>query len=57
MGSFQTKFTYKQLLTIKHALFHYMHRDGICEADYESESALYSKVKEKIDQAEDKISR
>lgn len=57
MGSFLTKFTYKQLLIIKHALFHYMHRDGINEADYESEEALYQKVKENIEQVEDKISR
>lgn len=57
MGSFHTKFTYRQLLTLKHALFYYMKRENQSDADWESEKALHNKLKEQIKSAEEKISR
>ncbi|MGE6370630.1 hypothetical protein ACQKDB_16000 [Planococcus kocurii] len=55
MGSFHTKFTYRQLLTIKHALLYYMKRENQSDADWDSEKALHSKVKEQIKMAEEKM--
>lgn len=57
MGSFHTKFTYRQLLTIKHALFYYMKRENQSDDDWDSEKALLTKVKEQIKTAEEKINR
>lgn len=55
MGSFHTKFTYRQLLTIKHALAYYRKRENQSDDDWYSETALLNKVKEKIKEAEEKI--
>lgn len=57
MGSFYTKFTYRQLLTIKHALFYYMKRENQSDEDWDSEKALLTKLKEHIKAAEEKINR
>ena len=57
MGSFYTKFTYRQLLTIKHALLYYMKRENQIDEDWDSEKALLNKVKEHIKNAEEKMGR
>lgn len=42
------KFKYKQLLIIKHALQHYIKRDGASQKDLQDEQALLNKVESRI---------
>ncbi|MCY7858671.1 DNA strand exchange inhibitor protein [Bacillus sonorensis] len=49
MSGITTKFSYKQLHTLKHALLEYMMRDGITENDVKSEQALLLKINYQIE--------
>lgn len=44
MSGISTKFTYKQLHTLKHALLKHMQREGITDSDFKSEQALLLKI-------------
>lgn len=46
-GSFP-KLSYKNLMTVKHALQQYLTRDGITEDDKKSEQALLLKIYDEI---------
>lgn len=49
MGGSFPKLSYKNLMTIKHALQQYLLRDGINENDKKSEQALLLKINDEID--------
>ncbi|KAA6472196.1 DNA strand exchange inhibitor protein [Bacillus swezeyi] len=49
MSGINTKFSYKQLHTLKHALLNYMLRDGIKDNDLKSEQALLLKINYQIE--------
>ncbi|WP_243432687.1 DNA strand exchange inhibitor protein [Lysinibacillus sphaericus] len=48
MGGSFPKLSYKNLMTIKHALQEYIKREGITENDMKSEQALLSKINDEI---------
>ncbi|WP_195536872.1 DNA strand exchange inhibitor protein [Bacillus paralicheniformis] len=49
MSGISTKFSYKQLHTLKHALLKHMQRDGITDNDLKSEQALLLKINYQIE--------
>ncbi|QTB21589.1 DNA strand exchange inhibitor protein [Lysinibacillus sphaericus] len=49
MGGAFPKLSYKNLMTIKHALQKYLMRDDITENDKKSEESLLSKINDEID--------
>ncbi|MEY9976568.1 DNA strand exchange inhibitor protein [Lysinibacillus sp. RC79] len=49
MGGSFPKLSYKNLITIKHALQQYLMRDDITEDDEKSEQALLSKINDEIE--------
>ncbi|MEC1428851.1 DNA strand exchange inhibitor protein [Bacillus sonorensis] len=54
MSGINTKFSYKQLHTLKHALLEYMIRDGITENDVKSEQALLLKINYQIEEMKER---
>lgn len=48
------KLKYKSLQTIKHALQHYIQREGITEDDFKSEASLIEKVVDEINTTKDR---
>ncbi|MED2945420.1 DNA strand exchange inhibitor protein [Bacillus swezeyi] len=50
MSGISTKFSYKQLHTLKHALLKYILRDGITDKDFKSEQALLLKINYQIEE-------
>ncbi|MCA1181414.1 DNA strand exchange inhibitor protein [Bacillus licheniformis] len=48
MSGVSTKFSYKQLHTLKHALLKHMQREGITDNDIKSEQALLLKINYQI---------
>lgn len=44
MSGINTKFSYKQLYTLKHALLEYVQRKGITDDDFKSEQDLFQKI-------------
>lgn len=55
MSGISTKFTYKQLHTIKHALLCYLKRKGISDDDMKSEISLLTKINDQIEVIKEKI--
>ncbi|MED4399814.1 DNA strand exchange inhibitor protein [Metabacillus fastidiosus] len=49
MSGINTKLSYKQLHTLKHALLQHMLRDGITDDDFKSEQALLLKINYQIE--------
>ncbi|NMH67327.1 DNA strand exchange inhibitor protein [Bacillus sp. RO3] len=49
MSGINTKFSYKQLQTLKHALMVHMQRNHITEEEKASEEALLAKIKNQIE--------
>ncbi|MFC8151634.1 DNA strand exchange inhibitor protein [Bacillus paralicheniformis] len=54
MSGINTKFSYKQLHTLKHALLKYMLRDGITDNDFKSEQALLLKINYQIEEMKER---
>ncbi|KAA6446672.1 DNA strand exchange inhibitor protein [Bacillus swezeyi] len=54
MSGISTKFSYKQLHTLKHALLKYMLRDGITDKDFKSEQALLLKINYQIEEMKER---
>ncbi|MEC1437311.1 DNA strand exchange inhibitor protein [Bacillus sonorensis] len=54
MSGINTKFSYKQLHTLKHALLKYMLRDGITDADFKSEQNLLLKINYQIEEMKER---
>ncbi|MEC0684957.1 DNA strand exchange inhibitor protein [Bacillus haynesii] len=54
MSGINTKFSYKQLHTLKHALLNYMLRDGITDNDLKSEQALLLKINCQIEKMKER---
>ena len=55
LGGMYTKFTYKQLQTMKHALLKYLMRKDISEEDFQSEQSLLLKINYQIELMKEKI--
>jgi len=49
-----TKFSYKQLHTLKHALLKHMQREGIADNDIKSEQALLLKINYQIEKMKER---
>ncbi|MCD2526107.1 DNA strand exchange inhibitor protein [Bacillus licheniformis] len=54
MSGVSTKFSYKQLHTLKHALLKHMQREGITDNDIKSEQALLLKINYQIDKMKER---
>ena len=54
MSGLSTKFSYKQLHTLKHALLKHMQREGITDNDIKSEQALLLKINYQIDKMKER---
>lgn len=54
MGGMYTKFTYKQLQTMKHALLAYINRQDSSTEDFQSEQALLLKINYQIELMKEK---
>ncbi|MCY7858822.1 DNA strand exchange inhibitor protein [Bacillus sonorensis] len=54
MSGINTKFSYKQLHTLKHALLEYMQRNGITDADFKSEQNLLLKINYQIEEMKER---
>ncbi|AMR10739.1 DNA strand exchange inhibitor protein [Bacillus licheniformis] len=50
MSGINTKFSYKQLYTLKHALLEYVKRKGITDDDFKSEQDLLLKINYQIEE-------
>ncbi|KAA6451302.1 DNA strand exchange inhibitor protein [Bacillus swezeyi] len=54
MSGVSTKFSYKQLHTLKHALLKHMQREGITCNDIKSEQALLLKINYQIEKMKER---
>ncbi|AYC51967.1 MULTISPECIES: hypothetical protein [Bacillus subtilis group] len=54
MSGINTKFSYKQLYTLKHALLEYVQRKGITDDDFKSEQDLLLKINCQIEEMKER---